>query len=132
MIYISNTQSSEITLVLYDSCSNLVNPYFAFKIINSNTKQETIFCQDDHSPAPYYYNSFTISIANQSGLTAGIINVDSGQYEFVVYEMANQYDLNTDNALNIVKKGILNIVGSQSDYTDYTGNSDVTPTYNNI
>ncbi len=42
---------------------------------------------NDFSPMPYYFNYFTISIATPEGLTAGVIDIPSGQYQYYVYEI---------------------------------------------
>ena len=132
MIYLSTTQSNTSYFTLYENCSNVYNPYFTFKLINCNTNAETIFYQDDTSLFPYNYNTFTISIGNPEGLTAGILNITKGQYNYFVYEMANKYDLNINNAINLVETGILNVIGTQSSIQTYTGSNTYIATYNNI
>jgi hypothetical protein len=115
MININVNSTKEITVTLYEKCSNITNPYFTWMIQNKTTQQQTIFYADDHSNSPYYYNSFTFSISStQSGLTAGIINVPGGQYNYFVYEMQNPYDLNLNNAINLVELGIMQIVPTYS------------------
>lgn len=117
MLYLNTGTASVVTLTLYEAAENVVNPFFTWRLFNS--ENEVVFTADDISPVPYYYNSFTISLANYSGLTAGVINVETGQYTYEVYEMQNQYDLNLDNAIGMVETGILNIIGTYSEIKAY-------------
>ncbi|RYY51494.1 MAG: hypothetical protein EOO06_00385 [Chitinophagaceae bacterium] len=121
MIYIGTTQS-KVTVKLYDKCRNLLSPSFTWKLVNSDTRQETVMYYPDFSQNPHYYNWFTFSIATYS--------LPTGQYDYYVYEMSNPNDLDLDNAINVVDKGILNIIGTQSSTPTYKGvNKRVVPTY---
>ncbi|OJW82078.1 MAG: hypothetical protein BGO69_15890 [Bacteroidetes bacterium 46-16] len=117
MLYLNVASASKVTVTLYEAAQNVDNPFFTWKLFNA--ENEVVFTADDISPVPYYYNSFTISVATYSGLTAGIINVETGQYTYEVYEMENQYDLNLSNAIGMVETGILNIVGTHSETKAY-------------
>jgi hypothetical protein len=118
MIYL-NPGTNSIVVTLYEKCLNITNPYFTWQIVNKTTKDVTYFYQDDHSTSPWYYNSFTLSIASQSGLTAGILDNPAGEYEYYVWEMSQPYNLNIASASNPepVEIGILKIVGTASGIT---------------
>ena len=121
MINLNIDQPSEVVVTLYEKASNVVDPYFTWMIQSKTTLQQTVFFQLDHSTAPYYWNAFTVSVSTtQSGLTAGIINVDYGQYNYFVYEMTNPYDLNLNNAINLVEVGLMNIAGTYSEFVAFT------------
>jgi hypothetical protein len=109
MLYLNNTGDSRVVVTLYENCSNITNPYFTWKLVNKDTLAQKIFYQNDFSPMPYYFNYFTISIATPEGLTAGVIDIPSGQYQYYVYEMSTPYDLNLANAVGLVENGILNV-----------------------
>lgn len=111
MLYLNNTGDTRVIVTLYENCSNILNPYFTWKLVNKDTLAETIFFQEDFSPVPYYFNYFTISVATPAGLTQGIIDVESGQYQYYVYEMTNPYDLDLNNTIGLVENGILNVQG---------------------
>lgn len=124
MLYLSTTQSRVATVTLYERCSNLVDPYFTWKLVNCDTNSETVFYQDDHSQSPEYYNSFTISVATYSGLTSGIINVSAGQYDYYVYEMSTPRDLDLSNIIGEVETGILIVEGENVSYNSFTQSDD--------
>ena len=117
-----NLQTGDNTVVvtLYEKSQNLFNPQYTWQIVNKTTKDTTYFYAVDNSVAPYYWNSFTISVASQSGLTAGIINNPAGEYEYTVYEMPDAYNLNIASASGIVEVGILKIAGTANGIDDLT------------
>lgn len=131
MLYLSYTGSTAVTVTLYDKCVNVVNPYFTWKLIDKDSNDEYIFTADDFSYAPYYWNSFTISIATPVGLTSGIIDIPASQYKYEIYEMANQYDLNLDNAIGLVENGLLTINGTYTPIQTYTASISTTDVYRN-
>ena len=130
MLYLNPTGDTRVVVTLYENSSNLVNPYYTWKLVNKDTLAEKIFTQLDSSPSPYYFNYFTISIATPEGLTAGTIDIKPGQYQYYVYEMQNPYDLNLSNAIGLVENGILNVTATFSTPNVYTAsNTNTIPTY---
>jgi hypothetical protein len=135
MIYL-NPGTNSVIVTLYEKCINILNPYFLWQIENKTTKEVTFFYQNDSSDVPWYYNSFTISVATSAGLTAGILNNPPGEYTYTVWEMSGPYNLNVGSASNPnpVETGILKIVGTASGIIGlqtftYSGNI---PSFNNI
>jgi hypothetical protein len=116
MIYLNSSGTNSVIVTLYEKCINITNPYFLWQIENKTTKELTYFYQNDNSTSPWYYNSFTISVATQSGLTAGILNNPAGEYTYTIWEMNEPYNLNVASASNPnpVETGILKIVATQS------------------
>ena len=131
MLYLSYTGSTAVTVTLYDKCVNVFNPFFTWRLIDKDSNDEYVFTADDFSYAPYYWNSFTISIATPVGLTSGIIDIPASQYKYEIYEMADQYDLNLDNAIGLVENGLLTVNGTYSPIQSYTASSNVTEVYRN-
>lgn len=119
MLYL-NQGTNELIVNLYARSSNITNPFFTWQIVNRDTLEETIFYQDDHSNSPYNYNAFTISVATYSGLTAGIIDAEPGQYDYNIFETNTQYDLIILTSSNLVKNGILNIIATYSIVSTFT------------
>jgi len=108
MLIVSSTGTSIVTATLYEMAQNKVNPYFTWSLFGKGTNNTIIFTGDDISTSPYYWNKYAITIATASvGLTSGIIPLTEGEYEYTVYEMNNEYDLNISNAVGIVETGIL-------------------------
>lgn len=131
MLYLGWTGSSILTVTLYDKCQNVYNPYFTWQLIDKDSNEEYIFTSDDFSHAPYYWNTFTVSVSGVVGLTAGIIDIPQSQYRYNVYEMANPYDLNLSNAIGLVENGLLTVIGSYSQIQSYTASSNTTEVYRN-
>jgi len=131
MLYLSYTGSTAITVTLYEKCSNQVNPYFTWKIVDKDSNYEYVFTADDFSTSPWYWNRFTISIASPEGLTAGIIDVPAGQYMYEIYEMSNPYDLNLNNSIGMIETGLITINPTYSLPQTYTYSTNTTVVYNN-
>lgn len=131
MLYLGYTGSTSVTVTLYEKCSNQLNPYFTWRINDKDSNVETIFTADDYSSSPYYYNTFTISVASPEGLTSGIIDINAGQYSYEIYEMSNPYDLDLNNAIGIVEKGLITINATYSQIQSYTSSSSTTNVYRN-
>ena len=137
MIYLNQINNNELIVTLYECCTNVVNPYFTFELTDTNTKDIILFTADDHSNNAWYYNSFTVSVQNISGtatpygLTSGVIYANQGTYNYKVYEMANAYDLNTENAIGVAEVGTLIINGTYSQYVINT-DSDVVVVNKNL
>ena len=136
MIALNFGTNSNVITTLYESSSNITNPEYTFSIINKDSKVETIFYPGkDNSLEPWYYNSFTISVATYSGLTSSIIEYIVGEYEYTVYEMPDAYNLNIASASNIVERGILNIYGTSSGVSglpEYLNTNDTIPVFRGV
>lgn len=119
MIYLSKTQSQSITLTLREKSKSVI-PYYTFKIVNRNSFDEYIFSPDNLSYSDYY-DKFEIGYGNTQSFTGSVIlNYDSGEYHYTIYEMNNKYDLNIDNSIGIVENGILIVNGTYSESLSYT------------
>jgi len=127
MIYLE-TGLNTITLTLYEKTTQFP-PYYTFQLVRKGTFDDVIFYQEDNSPIPYYWNSFTISVATPVGLTSGIIDVNSGEWTYNVYQMATPYDLDLNNSLGLVETGICIVNGSFSNNESYRGTMNDTITY---
>lgn len=119
---------NEVIVTLYENSSNITDPQYTWVLENKDTMIRTAFYQEDHSSVPYYYNAFTISIATYSGLTAGILDLDYGQYNYFIYEQVNPYDLDLNNSLGLVENGIV-YIGYTSSTTPGFTQSNTIPTF---
>ncbi len=134
MLYLNPDNSYDVlTVTLYELCNNITNPQFTWKLTNKDTLQETIFYQTDSSSNPYYYNSFTVSISSVVSLTAGVINVGYGEYEYEIYEKTLPYQLTISTNDNLVENGLLIVLTNSTTPTSFTGSDSATiPTFNNL
>lgn len=115
---------------LYTMCSNQVDPYFTWEIKRKGTFDSIVFTQDDSSPIPYYFNTFTLSVGTMSGLTAGVLNIYPGEYTYNIYEMNAPYITSTSSAVGLIQNGILIYNATFSSIPTYTAsNDDVIRTY---
>lgn len=116
MIYLSTTTPTKVTLLSNkdrtagSSAVDLALNYYTFRIVSSDTFDEYIFSPDNWSDSPYY-DSFTVSVGTSSISMTGsvMIDADAGQYNFTVYKMPTEYNLNTASASYITENGILQI-----------------------
>lgn len=124
MIYLPLNTPSKATFTLYENSSNITNPYYTFQFINKETLNEYVVTALDFSSVPYYYNSFTFSASlTYSSATAGVFQATTGQYVYNVFEMSSPYDLDLNNAINLVDTGICYVLGTYSNTIAYTQSS---------
>jgi ABC-type glycerol-3-phosphate transport system permease component len=128
MIYLNNG-SNVVTVTLAEK-STQVQPYYTWLLERKGTFDNVIFYQNDSSPIPYYWNSFTVSVVSTTpGLTSGIIKANSGEWTYTIYEMAAPYILDLTQAINEVETGICIINGTYTANHNYTGTLDDTIKY---
>ena len=119
------TQSTKVVLTLaehtpfrdpYIHSSYAPTEFYTFKITNRDSFEETIFSPDDFSDSPYY-DAFTVSIGPTVSLTSSVcINIRPGQYDFQVYQMPTQHNLDLTQANFLAEFGILQVVGPDFSY----------------
>lgn len=66
-----------------------------------------------------YYDAFTVSVGTPVATTGSNVRImaPEGQYDYVVWQTTNQYDILLSSKLAIVETGILQILGTYSNYT---------------
>lgn len=126
MIVISTTQSNEMVLTLGD-IKTINEPYYTFKLVNKTNFDEYIFSPDNNSTSPYY-DAFTLSVGTISTLTGSnvTLNLNTGEYNYFVYEKSTPYDLLITTSDRVVEVGIMNVEGTQSDFISFTASDDDT------
>lgn len=114
-----NYGDNRVVLTLYEKSTQL-NPFYTFKMVRKGTFEEIVFTSENNSPVKWYWDSFTISVVdnNNVGLTAGKVNMYSGEWNYTVYEMANNNDLDLNNALGVVEQGLVVVTGTYSYQVD--------------
>ncbi len=127
MIYL-NSGSNVVTTTFYEKAT-LIQPYYTWQLTRKGTFEEVVFYQDDSSYAPWYWNSFTISVGTISGLTQGEISVNAGEWTYNVWEMSTPYNLSYTQSTNMVETGILIVGGTYTADQEYSGNDDSTIKY---
>lgn len=132
MIYLNLNETKPVVATLRER-TQMFNPYFIWKLTDTDTNQEYIFSQDDTSVAPWVYNQFTFSSqpGATQGLTAGIISAPSGVFKYEVYATPNYYSLDISTA-SVVEVGIFQIQGSASVIAAFTQSTQVTPAFKNL
>jgi len=130
MIYL-NPGTNSITLTLNEK-SVQTQPYYTFQLIRKGSFDEVVFYQDDNSFAPWYFNTFTVSVGTFSGLTQGQIVANFGEYTYNVYEMTAPYNLSYTQSIGLVETGICIITGTSTSDTEYSGNDSTIVYYRNI
>lgn len=128
MINISNSGSSQILITESEIIQATSSPvYYTWKMVRKGTFDEIIFYQDDTSTAPWYWHSFTVSVATSSiGLTQGLVPLYPGEWTYVVYEMGNPYDLDLNNSLGTVSFGLVTVDDTPNTLNRYTQSDNFT------
>lgn len=115
MIYLSTATPTKVILQsnkrpLPFLQGDIESNYYTFKIVSCDSFKEYVFSPNNFSQLPYY-DAFTVSIGNTVSATgsAVMINADAGQYNFSVYKMPDQYNLNIGSASYLTEEGILQI-----------------------
>lgn len=124
MIYLSTLEPKTITLqsnknqTTTSDVADLITNFYTFKIVSCDSFDEVVFSPYNFSGSPYY-DSFTVSVGATISLTGSsvMIDVEPGQYNYDVYKMPNEYNLNIASASYVVGSGILQIVSADSIYS---------------
>jgi len=119
MIYLSTTAPQKVILqsnknfTTTSTSEDLLTKYYTFKITSCDTFKEYVFSPQNFSQSPYY-DAFTVSVGNTVSMTgsAVMINAETGQYDFSVYKMPNEYNLNIASASYMTEQGILQITAT--------------------
>lgn len=128
MLIVNGEGTTTVTVTLYEKC-NLPNPYFTWQVQRKGSLDEIIFYQDDISMSPYYFNQFNLIVATTSvGLTAGVVPLTPGEWNYYVWEQSSPYILATSS--NMVETGLLIVTGTYSQDPVYDGlNTNIIPIY---
>jgi hypothetical protein len=122
MIYLSATQSQKVIIqnnrsVLSGVSVGDESSYYTFKIESCDSFKEYVFSPVNGSLSAYY-DSFTLSVGSPSVATGSVVlNIEAGQYNYEVYKMPTEYNLNIASASYVVSKGIFQVIGTSSVYT---------------
>lgn len=119
MIYLSTTAPQKVILqsnknfTTTSTSQDLLTKYYTFKITSCDTFKEYVFSPQNFSQSPYY-DAFTVSVGNTVSMTgsAVMINAETGQYNFSIYKMPNEYNLNIASASYMTEQGILQITAT--------------------
>lgn len=94
--------------------ATLTNPYWLFEFISNDTGNRTYVLASDYSGNTDRYNVFTFSEGSGSTASGGFTLI-AGTYDYQVWE--SQYNsFDTASASNIVEIGLMQIVGTISNY----------------
>ena len=105
---------------LKEKSPNLLTSNYTWVISNRDSFiTYTFSAQNWGASYSNYYDGFTVSVGLPQSLTGSNvkINVPAGQYEYIVYQTTNLYDINLTTNLGEVERGILVIEGTYSEYT---------------
>ena len=121
MIYLSGTQKKVIVQNNRSTLSTTSvgdeTSYYTFKIISCDSFGEYIFSPTNFSTSAYY-DAFTVSVGTPSNPTGSVVlNINAGQYNYEMYKMPTEYNLNIASASYIVSQGIFQVIGTGSIYT---------------
>jgi hypothetical protein len=115
MIRLTKGQTQNIILTLTEK-QLLPNPNYLFVFTNRSANTEVKFVMLNNTDISQYkdrYNEFSI-VTNTNFSTA--LN---GQYDYDIYEQTSTSNLNPAG-LNLLESGIMELVGTPFNFTEYT------------
>ena len=115
MIRLTKGQTQNIILTLTEK-QLLTNPNYLFVFTNRSANTEVKFVRLNNTDISQYkdrYNEFSI-VTNTNFSTA--LN---GQYDYDIYEQTSTSNLNPAG-LNLLESGIMELVGTPFNFTEYT------------
>jgi len=129
MILLLTATTNTVELTLKEK-STLATPYYLFEFTNDSSKTPLLFTAADNSLNKDRYNSFNITLTGGTvNYSAGTIgNLNSGFYQYSIYEQTAQYNLYVSATTSTVETGKVlvsggtifnNIVLSGSDRPNY-------------
>lgn len=127
MIYLKKDQTNKVALSLTDNVTITGSTvYFLFDFTNTQTRNNTLFTAADSSTNTSRYNLFDISLTGSAytNLTAGTISLESGWYNYDVYQMTGQTNLSLTGVTGskiqtgkVLVTGTTSVNGTQNTYT---------------
>jgi hypothetical protein len=101
--------------------TTLSNPVYLFQFQSKLTGDNTLVTADDFSQNLERYNSFTFSEGSGASASGGF-TLDAGNYDYFVWA-STQSNFSTASG-EIVEIGLLNVIGTQSNYNPIYDNDD--------
>lgn len=110
--------------------TTIVNAYYLFEFISVGNSEDTkYFIGTDISINPIRYNEFTIIENATEDLENATISINPGEYYFNVYEQSSSSNLDP-SGLNLVEKGIVQVLRSTSENATFAVDQPVIKTFN--
>ena len=129
MLYLQ-TGTNSITTTLSEK-STLANPYYTWEIIRKGSFESIFFYNDDNSPNPEYYNTFTFSLGTFSNPQYGYLDANEGEYTYNVYQKSSPNSITISSSDALVETGIMIITTTYSIINSYTASDNNTIIYYN-
>lgn len=130
MIKINKNSANTVVLTLTEKCT-LSNPFFLFEFTNDQSKVSYTFVALDNSLYLQRYNRFVITEKTNPVLTNSEVNLPlPGFYSYKIYEQTSSTNLNVANATGIVEEGKVKVIGTNSTWTAYDGQTKTNVIYN--
>lgn len=105
-------------------------PYYLFSFVNQESNEQTLFTGVDLSTCSNRYNKFDITVsAGTEVLTASTINIEYGMYDYTVYSMTGQTNLDITGTTETVEVGLAYVSGSTSATTYTTADNNIKTIY---
>jgi hypothetical protein len=130
VIKINKNSANTVVLTLTEKCT-LTNPFFLFEFTNDQSKVSYTFVALDSSLYLQRYNRFVITEKTNPILTNSEVNLPLvGFYSYKIYEQISSTNLNVSNATGIVEEGKVKVIGTNSTWTAYDGQTKTNVIYN--
>ena len=129
MILLNKESTSKVVLTLSELVTIDAPAYFLFEVISDDTKVSTFFTAEDISTNACRYNEFDITLTGgATDPTIGLIDLElNGYYKYQIYQQADQFNLDPNQASGIIEYGKVYVKGElKPATTSYTENEENT------
>lgn len=121
MILINKNSTNNIILSLSEK-TTLTNAVYLFEVINDQTQVSKCFIADDISTNKESFNEFDLIENSTEDLLNGTFElIETGFYKFNIYEQSSTTNLDPTLATNLIEKGKLLCVGTETTTPEFTG-----------
>ena len=129
MILLNKNSTAKVVLTLSELVTIDAPAYFLFEVISDDTKVSTFFTAEDISTNACRYNEFDITLTGGvTDATIGLIDLElNGYYKYQIYQQADQFNLDPNQASGIIEYGKVYVKGELKPVaTSYTENEENT------
>jgi len=105
--------------------------YYLFELEKKDTNQIKLFTAEDISTCSNRFNLFEITLTGSTSenLTGGTISLDAGQYNYKVYSMTGQTNLDVSATTKTVETGLAYVSAITSTVITYLTDNSESKTY---
>lgn len=122
---LDKTKTNKVIMTLTEKCT-LTDPNFLFVFYSQQSEREHYFHWTSEVTSEEVKERYDYFIVTPSDLTT----IPEGTYNYKVYEQEDNVNEVIASTTGLIEQGIIRIVGSESDITNYSGADTEVKNYN--